>query len=243
MNNAGVMPLGFALPILGLIQSFVNLFASDKDEEKEKDDKFVDDLDDEEDDSLFGKKEDDEKDEDDDSEEEKPKKDSAIVQKQKYRDLYKKTSKELADIKAQLDKKDDKADDPAKAKQEKEAKTYLKGLISELLDERSSKEEQSQKELDDQMEELLEDNDDLTEKQVTEVVEELGVTPKQAVAAIRREQKANGEGKKAKPNVPRSKRGGDGNITEKKSDDKKGPTTLEQASEMAKKRLKELNSR
>ncbi len=247
MYNAGTLPLGLSLPIVNLFQSFINFFADDDAEEDEEDESSI--FAEEEDDSLFGKSDNDEDEEDTEDEDKskdksKTKDKSAIVQKQKYRDLYKKTDTQLKEALKRiegLEKKDDTVD-PAKAKQEKEARDYLRGLIEEVLGERESKDERAQRELDEEMESLLEDNDDLTEKQILEVVEELGVTPKQAVAAIRREEKKAGTGKKAKPNVPRSKRGGEGTV-EKDGDKPKKPMTLEEASEYAKKKLRELSNR
>lgn len=245
-TQAGILPTGFALPLVELFRSFVDFFADDdaSDDDKGDDDTIIDDLDEEEDDNIFGKddedgEDDDEKDEKDDK---KSKKSSAIVQKQKYRQLYKKTDKELKDLRKQLEEKEAGGSDDAKAKQEREAKAFIRGLIAEELEARASKDSEFQQQLDEELADLLEDNEDLTEKQILEVVEDLGVTPKQAVAAIRRYQGDGGKGKKPKPNVPRGKRGGGGGESDK--DDKaKKPLTLEEASKLAKQRLSQMGNR
>ena len=238
---AGTLPMGSLFPLFDFIARFVNFFTAEdeKDEKGEDDDAFEDDLDKDGDEKLFGDDDDEDKDEDrDEKNKDKSRDKSAIVQKQKYRDLYKKTDVELQALKQQLAEKDkDKSDTPEK-KKEADAKSFLRGLVTEVLKERESEEAHSQKELEDEMESVLDDNDDLTEKQVTDVMEELGVTPKQALVAIRREQRLT---KKAKPDVPRSKRG-TGDVDKQDDDKPKKRMTIDEAANEAKRRLKALGN-
>lgn len=243
--HAGTMPLGTTFPLIELFNRFISLFADDDESDKgASDDDLEDDLDKgfaEDEGDLVHDDEDDEKgkkDEDDD-EKKSDKSKSAIHQKRKFRDLYKKTDAELKKVQAQLaERASDKGGE--EGKKERDARNYLKGLIGEILDERdttrSSKEVAEQEALDEELEGLLEDNEDLTEKKILEVVEELGISPTAAVKQIRREEKLV---KKDKPNLPRSKRGG-GEAESGGKDKKKSPTTLEEASRMAKESLKNL---
>ena len=84
------------------------------------------------------------------------------------------------------------------------------------------------------MDEVLEANTDVTEKELIDLCEEMDVMPSQALKILRREQKA---GAKPKPKLPRSSRGS-GELADEKKDEKAAPRTLDDINRFIKAGLK-----
>lgn len=169
-----------------------DLFASDEVEEKESD--------------KQDEKGDDEK---KDDEGKPPKsKDSAIIQKQKYREKLKLALKELDDLKSK-DKKSDTPNLSEDQQKEQAAREYLATEIRKILkeeeSEKTAKELQKTVDFQDELADVLEDYSDFTESQITDLCDELGVSPRQAAKIALRESKL-GKGK-PKPVLPQPKRG------------------------------------
>ena len=219
-------------PLGDLWRGLINFFAddgtgaddkadkTDKNEGADDDDDTIDNQwsDDDEDDEEDGNEDDDEgKDKKDEKKDDKSdaKKSSAIIQKQKYRAKLKEATEELKKYK---DKEKDEGGLSAEEKKEKQANEYLAKKIREVLkeldEEKTSSDSQAEEKFNDELEEILEDNSDVTEKQILDVCEELECSPKQALKVIRREAKLKG---KKKPDVPNPKRGS----AEVQDDDKK----------------------
>lgn len=194
-------------------------FGSDDDDEDDEDDDDADDADDDDDD------EDD--DEDDDKDDKKSKKKlsksekSAIVQKKRYRDRLAKANQKIAD----LEKGDKKGDLTEEQQKEKAAEEFLSKKILEVLkaqkEDESSRSEAEQEEFDEEMDEVLDENEHITEKQLLKVTKELDVSPKKAMKIIARERKLS---KRSKPKLPKEQRAStkitkksDGDAPEKKT--------------------------
>ncbi len=180
-----------------------------------EEEKSKDDAEEEGDDKGAKESEEEEKDEDK-SKDKSSKKSSAIFQKQKYREQLKKALGEIEALKAKSNttslSDDEKKEQQANEFLAKKIEEVLTKLNSKKAEESSSAEEALQEELD----EVLEENTDLSEEQVLDVCEEMDVTPKQAVKILERERKLKG---KEKPKVPQAKRA---SPEVKETDEKKG---------------------
>ncbi len=188
---------------------------ADKTAVNEDDDKITDDLDDafadDEDETVKDKDEDKDKSKDkskdkdkDEDKDKKSKKPSSVYQKQKFREKLKAATDEIKRLKDKSEKSDLSADE----KKEKAAQEYLAKAIRDevkrLREEDAEKESEAEEAMQDELDEVLEEHSDLSEKQILDVCEELDVSPKQAVKIIERERKVKG---KEKPKVPQAKRG------------------------------------
>ncbi len=238
-------------PLEDLFRNFINFFAdegeggedADKTDTNEgaKDDdtignKWDNDEDEEEDgnededDSKKDKKEDKKEDKSDDA-----KKSSAIIQKQKYRQKLKDTQAELKKYK---DKEKDEGGLSTEEKKEKQANEYLAKKIREVLkeldQEKTSADSEAEERFDAELEEILEDNSDVDEKQILDVCEELECSPKQALKIIRREAKFKG---KKKPDVPNPKRGSS-EVHDDGKKDEKGKTTFDTVARSIKEKIR-----
>ncbi len=180
-------------------------------------------------------KEEDDEDEDENKDKKSKKPSSAVFQKRKYREKLNLALKEIEQLKA---KKDTPAGLTEEEKKEKNAKEYLaktiKEIIKESQDEVSKKEADEQDALEEELDSVLEEHTDFTEKQILEVCEELGVSPRQAVKALERERKLGG---KPKPKMPQPKRG-DGSVKDDAKKDDGKPLTLESANRKIKELIK-----
>lgn len=196
---------------------------SDDEDEVDQDDDSDDDK--EGDDKEKGKKD-----------EKKPKKSSAIIQKQKFRE---KLNKALDRIKELEGKKETQGQLTEEQKREKAADEFLVKKIREVMDKQESakkEEERKAEELfQDELDEVLENSSDLTEKQIVDMCEELEISPKQAVKVIEREKKLN-KGKD-KPKIPNPKRGSAEVDTEDDGKPKK-PQTLDSANRNIKEKIR-----
>lgn len=200
----------------------------DKTSKNEDEDKIVDDLDDafgdDEDETVKDKEGDEDKskskdkDEDKDKDKKPSKKSSAVYQKQKFREKLKEATDEIKRLKEKSEKSDLTADE----KKEKQAQEYLakaiRDEIKRIKDEESEKNSEAEEALQEELDAVLEEHTDLSEKQVLDVCEELEVSPRQAVKIIERERKFKG---KEKPKIPQAKRGSP-EVDEDKEKDKKG---------------------
>ena len=91
---------------------------------------------------------------------------------------------------------------------EKAAREYIRKEIIAVKEEEKKKEkirqEQISRNFDKELEEVLDSNDDFSEKQILDICEEDEVTPKQAAKILKRLVKDKGS---KKPNMPEPKRG------------------------------------
>lgn len=223
MNIEMLLENTLAYPIPAWLEKVVNFFAaedgdsSDKTEENEEDDGFESDWggDSDEDDDKEDDKDDEDKDKGEDGK--KASKSSAIIQKQKYRAELKVAKERIAELEQ---KRDGGRALTETEKREKDAQEFLAKKIQEELDKRESKREaQERADVDaftDELEEVLEDNTDISERQILDVCEELEITPLQALKVVRREAALKG---KTKPNLPQARRGS-GEVKDDKSDKK-----------------------
>jgi len=235
--------LTFPLPawLIGL----VNFFAADDDSDKtdqNEDEVMDDDLDnafgegdDEEEDGDKGVDKDKGKDDDKSKKDEKSRRDtSAIHQKKKYRDELKKANDKIKELEGKSDKGSLSDDE----KREKAAAEFLTKKIEEVISkreaERSEREKHDEEAFQDELDEVLDENTDVTEEQLLEVCEELGVSPQQALRAIRREMKVKG---KPKPKMPDNKRGS-GEVDKREGKEKPKPGTLDEVNRIIKEGLK-----
>ena len=238
------------LPFIGVLQmvdKFINFFATDDSEDgvsaedaDSETESFDNDLDaefGEEEDNDFGSEEG----EDDVSKSKKKdtqdvKKDnSAVIQKKKYREELKMAKKRIEELESANKKRDLTADE----QKEKAAKEYLSEAIMEVLEnlekERESEDSSALEVFEEELEEVLDENTDISEKQLLDVCEELDVSPQTALKIIRRESKFKG---KEKPKLPMSRRGsGDIDDNDTTGSDKKLPT-LDEINRRIKSRIK-----
>lgn len=243
------LTLDVVIPFAGWLEAlkrFISLFADDEGgEDKSSESEFTDDLeaefgedegdedkgDDKEADDKEDKSKKSEKDEES-KKDDKPKKSSAVIQKQKYRQKLQNAEKRIKEL------EDKKNDGSLTEEQRKElnAKNYLRSTLRDLLKEMQAEEEKTkaniEEEFDEEVDAILEENTDVTEKQLLDVCEELEVSPTQALKIIRREEKAKG---KPKPKLPQPK-GGNPDVDEK--DKKETPKTFEEAGRKAKEMLR-----
>lgn len=232
------MQIALPIPFLGVMQAldkFINMFASsnnddsasadDADTESES---FDNDLDNEFGDDEEGFDSDEEGDDDTkkstekETEDVKKKDSSAIFQKKKYREELKMAKKRIEELESATKKRDLTADE----QKEKAAKEYLSEAILEVLEnlekEQESEDSSALEVFEEELEGVLDENTDISEKQLLDVCEELDVSPQTALKIIRRESKFKG---KEKPKLPMSRRGsGDIEDSETTSKDKKLPT-------------------
>jgi len=216
-----------SLPLPNLLFDFLNVIRqSFTFAEKTDDDAFDDDDGDDafDEDALdFGADDDDDSDEDDDSEDDddddsddddddkKSKKKltktekTAIIQKKRYRDRLTKAEEKLALI--EKDKPEGNLSD--EQKKEKAAEEFLanriKSVLTAIQNEEKSTSAAAQEEFDEEMEEVLDENEHLTEKDILKITKELDVTPRKALKIIERERKLS---KREKPKLPKEKRAG-----------------------------------
>lgn len=153
--------------------------------------------------------------------------DSAVYQKQKYREKYEQTQSELEAAKARLAELESKsALSPEEAK-EKQSKEFLANLIRETMAAEKSAQESRAREATrkfrDELDAALEGNPGIPEKRIVDLCEDLGVSPAQALKVVQREEKLKGP---AKPSVPTPRRS---SPEVKGPDAAAGPKTLDAA--------------
>jgi len=198
--------------------TFAEKDSDDAIDDDDSDDAFDDDSlnfgagdDDDDDDSDDDDEDDDDSDDDDgdDDDDDKSKKKltkaekTAIIQKKRYRDRLTKAKEKIAALEGN---KQEGTLTPEQQK-EKAAEEFLAGRIKSVLEamqnEDKSRSSAQQEQFNDQMEEVLDENEHLTEKDILKVTKELDVTPKQALKIIERERKLT---KREKPKLPKEKR-------------------------------------
>lgn len=211
--------------------------ADDTGEENEKD--SFEDFDEE-----FGKDEEEEDGKDDDEKKDADKKDgkpkdsrsSAIFQKQKYREKYRATLKELEAERAKHS-----SAPPATTEEEKKeraAEEYLLKKIEEVLDKHQTRqqtvEQQQLEEFQEQLDETLEEYSDLSEEELLAVCEEFDVSPVAGAKILRKQMELGG---KPKPKMPRPKRGTPEVLERDKREDAQTPRTFNDVARSIKERL------
>lgn len=184
-----------------------------------KDDQDIsDDPDIEEEDTLDSDKKDKENQDDDEAKDKK----SAIAQKKYWREKAKtaeaKASKvekletELAELRNAVKK----PEDDKEAAAQKYIREQAKSVYQELLKEREKQDAEEQKEFRDTINDLLEDNPDVSEEELLETIEEYEVTPKVALKILQR----SAEKTTKKPKMPQQRKAG-GDEPQKAPDDSK----------------------
>ena len=155
-------------------------------------------------------------------------KESLQRQKAHWREKANKLKQELEQLRG-TDKKD-------KTDEEKRAESYIETVVSRLMKareaEREAAEAEKQAERQEALEEVLTENKGIKEADVTALMEELDLTPQQAVAVLKRQPK-----QAKKPQVPKPKRGKDTVDTDKKD---KAPTSFEEATQRAREFIRKI---
>lgn len=138
-------------------------------------------------------------------EEKDEKKSSMFAQKKHWREKAKTFEKELTELKSQLADKIQKKEHVSDDEAERKAQDYIDKRIEMALEKREKdKIEKKVKEMsafEAELEEVLEDNPDFTDKQILDICEEEDVTPKIAVKLLKRRP----DGGKPKPKIPTPK--------------------------------------
>ena len=164
-----------------------------------------------------------EENEDEDKDKDKPDR-SDIAQKIKYREKYQKASSKVSELEAELSKlkgmdKDigKKPADDAEARAQQYIREQAKEVFEQLQSARKSDEEKVTRQFEEKVEEILDDNPDISEKDLLDAIEEYEVEPKIALKILRKSSV-----KKEKPKMPQSKRASTEGEPEKgKADDSK----------------------
>lgn len=149
---------------------------------------------------------------------------SDIAQKIKYREKYREAQDEIKRLKDQLA-------DPNRTPQEKAAdekqiaaKKYLQETIraelTALEREKKEREKQEIENFETEVDEVLDDNPDLTRKDLLNAIEEYDVSPKTAAKILQKHGSAGGS-KREKPKMPAPKGGGGGPVKKPVDDSKK----------------------
>lgn len=146
---------------------------------------------------------------------------SEIAQKIKYRAKYKEASSKVAALEAELAKHKDvdlnkKPSDDAEARAQAYIRNLAKEVVQDELKSLKSKEERITQEFEEKVEEVLEENPDITEKELLKVCEDYEVEPDKAAKILKRFTT-----KKEKPKMPQVKRAStDSELPKEKSEDK-----------------------
>jgi hypothetical protein len=147
---------------------------------------------------------------------------SEIAQKIKYREKWKDASTKVSNLEAELAKlkqmdKDigGKPADDAEARAQKYIRDQAKAVYEDLLNARKADEEKVTRQFEEKVEEILDENPDITEKELLDAIEDFEVEPKVALKILRKSSV-----KKEKPKMPQAKRASaDGESDKEKPND------------------------
>ena len=159
------------------------------------------------------------KDNEEETDDEAKKRSSAVFQKKVWRERASKAEKAVEDLRAELEKLKGLVAKPTN-EQEQKAQDYIREqarrVFEELKDAQKRTETQAVQELETKLDEVLEDNPDITKEELLDIVEELEVEPKTALKILKRQEKV-----KEKPKMPSPKKGSPNSPKEKPDDTKK----------------------
>ena len=206
---------------------------------EEQDDVFSDDFDlgeeESDEDESDGNNGDDEDDSNEKEAETKKPDNSAIHQKKRYRAKLQEAEQRIAELEART-KQDGQLS--AEQQKEKQAEEFLATKIREVLGlldaEKQQKTQAEQEAFEQEIEEVLDENSDITEDDLRAVADELEISPTQAAKVIARERKLT---KRAKPDMPKERRASNSSKQSVKEAEK--PKSLDGIN----RRIKELLSR
>lgn len=144
---------------------------------------------------------------------------SEVAQKIKYREKAKDWQRKYEDLEAKMRESDTRVERKGELDdKEKAARAFIRNEARQVLEEvrKAEKEEQAQKEREfkDTIDEIVEDNPEVTEQEILDIIEEFEVTPETALKILLREKKD-----KPKPRMPKPKQQGS-DKKEDKPDDK-----------------------
>lgn len=165
--------------------------------------------------------------------------------------LEKKYAKAVERIQTLEKKKDTDKGLSEEEKKELAAEQYIRKIIkreqAELEEEQARKEKEKIEAMEDELDEVLSENDDVSEDDIMSIVDDLKVTPKQALKIFKAYQKKEGEEKKEKKGLPKSKRSAtkveDKDAKENPYEGKDTHEIWKLAGDSAKKALKEMTNR
>lgn len=133
---------------------------------------------------------------------------SEIAQKIKYREKYKQASSKVTQLEAELTKlkgmdKDigKKPADDAEARAQEYIRSQAKAVYEDLLNARKTEEEKVTRQFEEKVEEILEENPEVSEKELLNAIEDYEVAPDVALKILKRT-----SNKKEKPKMPQAKR-------------------------------------
>lgn len=136
-----------------------------------------------------------------DSDKDKPPKSAFIKMRRENRDL----KRDLNDLKTQLSEKIQAKENISEDDAEKKAQAYIDSRIENILASREKakkmEEEKNLAKFEEDIDEVLEENIEFTEKQILDLCEEMEVTPKVAARILKKQQ----ESLKKKPSMPSPK--------------------------------------
>lgn len=147
----------------------------------------------------------DDKEEEEKDKEEKDETKAEIAQKKHWREKYKSLKQEFDELKTSLTKEIKKDENISADDAEKKAQAYIDGRIEEILKKREARKEEEKRQktsaFEEELDEVIEDNPDFTDKQILDVCEKLEITPKVAIKVLQLNKTAD----KKKPNMPSPK--------------------------------------
>lgn len=131
---------------------------------------------------------------------------SAVFQKAKYREKYERALAEKEEILSRVKEleaelrslKDADPDDRDARKEIADIRTEIKSLVSEALAEQKKEEEKALRIFQEELDEVLEENEGLTEEELLDAIEEFDVSPRTAAKILARPTK-----EKQKPKLPK----------------------------------------
>lgn len=172
--------------------------------------------------------------EEDSPEKSTKKEDSAVYQKRRYRQQLKAAEKRIEDLERKLDTNTQNRPLTEDEQREQQARDALRKILREELadleGEKTRAEQQASAQLEEELDEVLDENPDFTEKEILDVCDDLTVSPRKAVAILKRERK----NVKKPPTLPQPRKGS----PEVKDSGEKSPKTFEEAGRHIKDLLK-----
>jgi hypothetical protein len=162
---------------------------------------------------------------------------SAIYQKKRYREQLRQARERIKELESEpKGKGGDLSEDQ---KRERAAEEFLVTKIRDVLGaleaEKSREQNQRTEAFQGELDDVLDENPNITEKQILELTEELSLSPKQALKVIERERKMV---KREKPNVPKERRASTEVRKSESKDSSSEPRTLDSISKRIKDALK-----
>lgn len=144
---------------------------------------------------------------------------SDIIQKIKYREKFDKSRQKVKELEKQLSELREmvkKPSDDAEAKAQEYIRGQARAVFEDLQKAKKDEEEENARELQEQVDSILDDNPDISEEELLDAIEEYEVEPKVALKILKKS-----SDKKPKPKMPQPRRAVGSETKEKPDDTKK----------------------